>query len=170
MSQSGKSYGGAIPRGLYVALCSATLLFVMEAQAQAQAQAQSALTHHVRQEVIRGQAQFLSPLPATQSLRLDIVLPLRDQAGLDRFLQELGDPSSPSYRHFLTASEFTAQFGPSEEDYDALTRYATSNGFQVVGGSRDGMDLQIEGPVATIEKAFHVSMNVYQHPTEDRAF
>ena len=166
MSQSGKSYGGAIPRGLYVALCSATLLFVMEAQAQAQ----SALTHHVRQEVIRGQAQFLSPLPATQSLRLDIVLPLRDQAGLDRFLQELGDPSSPSYRHFLTASEFTAQFGPSEEDYDALTRYATSNGLQVVGGSRDGMDLQVEGPVAAIQTAFHVSMGVYQHPTENRTF
>src|ERR1035437_119462 len=166
MIQSGKSCGGAIPRGLYVALCSATLLFVMEAQAQAQ----SALTHHVRQEVIRGQAQFLNPLPATQSLRLDIVLPLRDQAGLDRFLQQLYNPSSPSYRHFLTVSEFTAQFGPSEEDYDALTRYATSNGLQVVGGSRDGMDLQVEGPVAAIQTAFHVSMGVYQHPTENRTF
>ena len=83
MSQSGKFMAG-ISRGLSVALCSATLLFVMEAPAQAQ----SALTHHVRQEVISGQAQFLSPLPATQSLRLDIVLPLRDQAGLDQFLQD----------------------------------------------------------------------------------
>src|ERR1019366_10347993 len=84
---------------------------------------------------IRCEAQFLSRLPATQSLRLHIVLPLRDQAGLDKLLQEISDPSSPSYRHFLTVSEFTAQFGPSEEDYDALTGYATSNGFQVVGGS-----------------------------------
>ena len=166
MSQSGRSCGGAIPRGLYLALCSATLLFVIEAQAQAQ----TALTQHVPQVVISGQAQFLSPLPATQSLRLDIVLPLRDQAGLDNFLQELYDPSSPSYRHFLSVSEFTAQFGPSEEDYDALTRYVTSNGFQVVGGSRDGMDLQIEGPVAAIETAFNVSMSVYQHPTEMRTF
>src|ERR1035441_6960089 len=166
MSQSGKSYGEAVSRGLYVALCSTTLLFVMEAQAQAQ----SALTHHARQEVIRGEAQFLSRLPATQSLRLHIVLPLRDQAGLDKLLQEISDPSSPSYRHFLTVSEFTAQFGPSEEDYDALTGYATSNGFQVVGGSRDGRDLQVEGPVAAIEKAFNVSMNVYRHPTENRAF
>src|ERR1035437_11031595 len=155
MSQSGKSYQGAIPRRLSVALCSATLLFVMEAQVQAQ----SALTHHARQEVIRGEAQFLSRLPATQSLRLHIVLPLRDQAGLDKLLQEISDPSSPSYRHFLTVSEFTAQFGPSEEDYDALTRYATSSGFQVVGGSRDGMDLQIEGPLAAIETAFNVRMS-----------
>jgi len=149
-----------------VALCSATFLFVMEAQAQAQ----SARTHHVRQEVARGQAQFRRPLPAMQSLRLDIVLPLRDQAGLDKFLQDLNDPASPSYRQFLTVSEFTARFGPSEDDYDALARYVTSYGLDVVGGSRDGMDLQIEGPVAAIETAFNVRMSVYQHPTENRTF
>ena len=166
MSQSRKSCGGAIPRGLFVALCSATFLFVMEAPAQAQ----SARTHHVRQEVARGQVQFRRPLPATQSLRLDIVLPLRDQAGLDKFLQDLNDPASPSYRQFLTVSEFTARFGPSEDDYDALARYVTSYGLDVVGGSRDGMDLQIEGPVAAIETAFNVRMSVYQHPTENRTF
>jgi len=137
---------------------------------EGQAQAQSARTHHVRQEVARGQVQFRRPLPATQSLRLDIVLPLRDQAGLDKFLQDLNDPASPSYRQFLTVSEFTARFGPSEDDYDALARYVTSYGLDVVGGSRDGMDLQIEGPVAAIETAFNVRMSVYQHPTENRTF
>ena len=164
MGPSARGFGAAIPRGLYVAMCWVTFPFVIQAQVQ------SALTHHARQEVIRGQAQFLSRLPATQSLRLHMVLPLRNQAGLDKFLRDVSDPASPSYRHFLTVSEFTAQFGPSEEDYDAVTRYAVSNGFQVVGGSRDGMDLQVEGPVAAIEKAFNVSMNVYRHPTEDRAF
>jgi subtilase family serine protease len=158
MNRSGKSCG------FYLALLSASLVFVMEAQAQ------SALTSHVRQAVASGQAQFLSRLPATGTLRLDVVLPLRDQAGLDHFLQELTDPASRSYRHFLTVAEFTARFGPSVEDYEALTRYATSNGLQVVGGSRDGMDLQIEAPVVKIETAFHVKMGVYQHPTENRTF
>ena len=102
-SQSGKSYEVAILRGLYLALCSATLLLVMGAPAQAQ----SALTHHVRQAVISGQAQFLSPLPATQPLRLHIVLPLRNQAGLDKLLQDLYDPSIRSYRRFLTMSELS---------------------------------------------------------------
>ena len=135
-----------------------------------QAQAQSLLTRHVREVTLNGQAQFVGRLPATQSLRLDIVLPLRDQAGLENFLQELYDPSSPSYRHFLTVQEFTARFGPSQEDYDAVIRFAKANGFTVVGGSRDGMDVQLEGSVATIETAFHVTMGVYQHPTENRTF
>ena len=137
---------------------------------EAPALAQSTRTHHVRQAVARGQAKFLNLLPGAQSLRLDIVLPLRDPAGLDNFLQDLYNPASPSYRHFLTVSEFTARFGPSQEDYDAVIRYATSNGLQVVGGSRDGMDVQVEGSVAVIEKALHVSMGVYQHPTENRTF
>jgi len=40
----------------------------------------------------------------------------------------------------------------------------------VVGGSRDGMEVQVKGSVAAIEAAFHVTMGVYQHPTEGRAF
>jgi kumamolisin len=142
------------------------LLVVMGAQAQAQSMA----TRHVRQAVISGEAKFLNRLPETQTLHIDIVLPLRDQAGLDKFLQEVYDPSNPSYRHFLTVPEFTARFGPSQEDYDDVIHYATSNGFKVVGGSRDGMDVQLEGSVTSIEAAFNVSMGVYQHPTENRTF
>jgi len=166
MNQSGKSYGVAVLRGVYVLLCSAMLLFVMETQAQAQ----SMQTRHLRQAVISGEAKFLNRLPETQTLRLDVVLPLRDQAGLEKFLEEVYDPSSPSYRHFLTVPEFTARFGPTQEDYDAVVQYALSNGFKVVGGSRDGMDVRLEGSVTSIEAAFNVSMGVYQHPTENRTF
>jgi kumamolisin len=143
---------------------------MMEPPAQAQFLRGRAMTRHVRPAVTNGQARFLNPLPATQSLRIDIVLPLRDQAGLDEFLREVYDPANPSYRRFLTVSEFTTRFGPSREDYDAVVQYARSNGLTVIGGSRDGMDVQLEGPVASIESAFHVSMGVYQHPTENRTF
>jgi kumamolisin len=103
-------------------------------------------------------------------MQLDIVLPLSDQAGLDSFLSELYDPASPSYRQFLTVAEFTARFGPSQADYDAVVAFAKANGFTVVGGTRDGMEVQVKGPVSAIETAFHVNMRTYQHPTENRVF
>ena len=59
-------------------------------------------------------------------MRLVLALPLRNQAALDNFLKELYDPSSASYRQFLTVEEFTARFGPSQEDYDAVIRFAES--------------------------------------------
>ena len=132
--------------------------------------AQTLLTRHVRDAVRNGQAPAVGRLPGSQIMQLDIVLPLRDQAGLDAFLNEVNDPTSFSYRRFLTPAEFTARFGPTQEDYDAVVNFAKSNGLTVVGGSRDGMEVQAKGPVSAIESAFHVSMHTYQHPTESRVF
>src|ERR1017187_295118 len=166
MNHSAEGSGVAVLRRLQALPFAALLLLVTVAQAQAQ----SLMTHHVRREVVNGQAKFLNRLPETQTLRIDVVLPVRDQASLDKFLQEVYDPASPSYRKFLTVPEFTARFGPTQQDYEALLGYAKSYGFKVVGGSRDGMDLQLEGSVTSVELAFNVSMGVYQHPTEDRNF
>ncbi|MGA2611153.1 MAG: S53 family serine peptidase [Terriglobia bacterium] len=166
MSQSGKSYGVAVLRGVYVLLCSAMLLFVMETQAQAQ----SMPTRHMRQEVISGEARFLNRLPATQSLRLNIALPLRNESELDDLLQELYDPQSPSFHQFLSVQEFTERFGPTEEDYAAVIRFARQNGLTVTGTSPNRMVVDVTGSVADIERAFHVNMGVYQHPTEERPF
>ncbi len=166
MNYSENKNAAGILRALSVGICSVALFYMMPTPARAQ----SALTHHMRPAVVNGQAQYLNHMPAGEFLRLHLMLPVRNQAGLDKFLTDVHDPASPSYRHFLTVSEFTEQFGPTEEDYNALTRYAASNGLKIVGGSRDGMDLQVEGSVAVIEAALHVSMGIYQHPTENRAF
>jgi subtilase family serine protease len=124
----------------------------------------------MREAVLNGEAQSVGHLPATQSLRFDIVLALRHGPELEDFLQELYDPSSPSYRHFVTVQEFTERFGPSQEDYNAVIAFAKASGFTVVAASRDAMDVQLMASVANIEKAFHVTMRVYQHPTENRTF
>ena len=93
-------------------VCAAVLLlFTIPGQAQPQ----SLLTRHVRDEVANGRAQFVGQLPATQTLRFDIVLPLRDRAGLQAFVHEVQDPASPSYHQFLAPQEFTARFGPSQK-------------------------------------------------------
>ena len=132
--------------------------------------AQSVMTHHVREAVRGGQAPANGRLPNNQVLQLDLVLPLRDPAGLRAFLADVYNPSSPNYRQFLTPVEFTARFGPTQADYDTVVRFATTYGFEVVGGSRDGMEVQVKGTVANIEAAFHVNMRTYQHPTEARTF
>ncbi|MGB6385274.1 MAG: protease pro-enzyme activation domain-containing protein [Terriglobales bacterium] len=135
-----------------------------------QAQSQTLLTRHVREATVNGQALSTGRLPASQSMRFDVVLALRHQPELENFLQELYDPSSSEYRHYVTVPEFTERFGPSQEDYNAVISFAKANGFTVVGGSRDAFDVQLKGTVASVEKAFHVTLGVYQHPTENRTF
>jgi kumamolisin len=103
-------------------------------------------------------------------LRIDLMLALRHQPELENFIQELYDPTSSSYRHFVTVEEFTERFGPSQEDYDALIRFAQSNGFKLNGTSSNRMTLSATASVGNIERAFHITMGLYQHPTENRTF
>jgi kumamolisin len=135
-----------------------------------QAQSLPLMTRHVREAVVNGQAPLVGLLPATQSLLFDIALPLRDRPGLQGFIREQYDPASPHFHQFLTPQEVTARFGPSQADWDALVAFAKASGFEIIGGTRDGRDLQLSGTVANIEKAFHVTLGVYQDPTEDRTF
>jgi subtilase family serine protease len=125
------------------------------------AQAESVLTRHMRDEVRAGTAQPTAQLSGTQTLSLDLVLPLSDPAGLDSFLADIYNPGSPNFHHFLSVAEFTAKFGPTQADYDTVLAYAKANGLKVSGGSLDGMEVQVQGSVAAVEKAFHVKMQSY---------
>jgi subtilase family serine protease len=146
------------------------LTIVFLAHTLAQAQALPLLTRHVRDVVANGQAPLVGQLPATQTLHFDIVLPLRDRDGLQAFVKDVNDPVSSSYHQFLTPQEFTSRFGPSQEDWETLVAFAKASGFEVINGTREERDLRLTGTVANIEKAFHVTMGLYQDPTEDRTF
>jgi len=135
-----------------------------------QAQSLPASTHHMREVTLTGEAKPVGRLPSDQILSLDLVLKLRDPAGLESFLQSLYNPASPAYRKYLTVAQFTQSFGPTQQDYDAVVNLAKTNGLKVTGGSRDGMDVQVKGSVSAIENAFHVTLRTYQHPTENRTF
>ncbi len=109
-------------------------------------------------------------LAATNELRLAIGLASRDEQGLDNFLQELYDPASPNYHHFLTPAQFTERFSPNAQDYQTLIDYAETNGLNVTRQYSNRVVLDVKGSVANIEKVFHVTMRTYQHPNEPRTF
>ena len=109
-------------------------------------------------------------LPATNQMRLAIGVPLRDPAGLDDFLAQLYDPASPNYRKYLAPGEFTDRFGPTERDYEAVEQFARANGLTILETNASRLVLDVAGPAAAVEQAFHVTLHTYQHPTEARQF
>jgi len=136
----------------------------------AQSLAHSVSTNHVREATRTGEARLIGRMVTTQDMSLDLVLPLRDPAGLKSFLADIYNPASPNFRHFLTPAEFTARFGPTQADYDSVLAFAARNSLDITGGSRDGMEVQVKGTVFAIESAFHLTLHTYQHPTENRTF
>jgi Pro-kumamolisin, activation domain/Divergent InlB B-repeat domain len=112
----------------------------------------------------------ISAVPAATRLHLAIGLPLRNQEALNGLLQQIYDPASPNYHHYLTPEQFTENFGPSPDDYQRIIDFTRTNGLTVTSTYSNRMVLGVTGAVSDIEKAFHVTMRVYQHPTERRTF
>ena len=128
------------------------------------------LSGHVPSAVTDLHLQPIGTLPATNHLQLAIGLPLRDQVALTKLLQDLYDPSSPSFHHYLTPEQFTEMFGPTEADYQALIDFTRTHGLQVDRTYGNRVLLDVSGAVSDIEKTFHVALRIYQHPTEARRF
>ncbi len=105
-----------------------------------------------------------------ERLDLEIGLPLRNQAALARLLQQLYDPASTNYHRFLTPMEFAARFGPTADDYQAVIKFAQSQGLTVTSQHPNRTLVVVRGTVEEIEKTFHVNLVVFEHPAEARTF
>src|SRR5438552_7478534 len=126
------------------------------------------LTGHIPSATAR--LQPVGRMPGSSRLNLVIGLPLRNQEALITLLDQLYDPASPQYRHYLSPEQFAERFGPVKEDYEALIAFATAQGLVVTATHPNRTLLDVNGLVEEIERAFHVRMQVYQHPTEARTF
>ena len=115
-------------------------------------------------------ARTTGRLPASQQMSVAMTLQLRNEPQLQALLQDLYNPASPNYRKFLSVSEFTERFAPTQADYAAVENFATTHGLTVTHEATNRLVLQVSGPVTAVEQAFHVNMGVYQHPTENRSY
>ena len=134
------------------------------------AQPQTPVTHHTRDEVINKVSPLVGHLSATKNMRIVLVLQHRNQPDLDQFLKDLQDPASSSYHHYLTVDQFTAKYGPSVDDYEAVKTWAKENGLKIESTARNRQILAVSGSVQKIQSALHVNFGLYQHPTEARTF
>lgn len=128
-------------------------------------------------QFIRGQRHHLpsqlKPIEHySSSNRMDFVvgLPLRNHEALTHLLHDIYNPASPNYRKYLTPSQFAERFAPDESDYESLMNFAKSHGFTITGTHANRTLLDVSGSAAEVEKAFHVRLQVYQHPSEARTF
>jgi subtilase family serine protease len=152
---------------LFFAITLGLALFFLS-DASAQTVPRKFLHGHVPAAVAGLQAQGL--LAATNRLHLAIGLPLRNEAALDDLLNQLYDPASPNFRKYLTPEQFTEQFGPTESDYQKVIAFARANGLAVTGTYGNRVLLDVSATVDSIQKAFQVTLRVYQHPREPRTF
>ena len=93
-------------------------------------------------------------LPATQVLPLQIWFKPRDQEQLKALLAGQQDPGSPQYHQWLNPGEYARRFGVTQGEFDQVSNWLRSEGFQVTGGSPLDGYIKFSGSTLTISRAF----------------
>ncbi|MBK5274194.1 MAG: S8/S53 family peptidase [Desulfuromonadales bacterium] len=109
-----------------------------------------------RPEFDRGAA---SPSLPMERMILSLRIPAERQAGMEKFLVEQQDPSSPNYHVWLTPEEFGQQFGPDPADIATVTGWLTSHGFTVHESAKGGTWINFSGRAADVKRAFHTEIH-----------
>ncbi len=102
--------------------------------------------------------------PVADSLLMDHMLlqlqraPQTEQAA-DTLIDQLHDPNSTNYHHWLTAAAFGQQFGLAQQDLNKITAWLQSQGFTVNVTYPSGMLIDFSGTAAQIRTAFHTQID-----------
>lgn len=132
--------------------------------------ADKALRGHVPAAVKELGLRPVGRVPADTRLNLVIGLPIHDVQGLTTLIEQLYNPTSTNFHRYLNPEQFTQRYGPTEQEYQAVIRFASTNELEVRKTYSDRIMLDVSAPVSAIEKAFHLTMLTYQHPSEARQF
>ena len=100
-------------------------------------------------------------LPATQILPLQIWFKPRDQEQLNGLLASQQDPRSPQYHQWLTPQQYASRFGVTQPEFDEMSNWLRSEGFQVTGGSPLDGNIKFSGSTLTISRAFGTSVSKF---------
>ena len=143
-------------------------LVVCAGRAPAQTVPRTVLAGHVPSVV--SHLQPLGRLDPSTRLTLCLDLALHHQPELTNLLDQLYDPASPRYHHYLTPDQFNAQFGPTAAEYQSVLDWAARNAFTITGRPSNRRLLEVSAPVPVIERALQVTLRTYAHPAEARDF
>ena len=81
------------------------------------------------------------------------------EAALNRYMDEVHNPASPNFHHWLTAEQFGALYGPASQDIQTITDWLTAQGFTVNQVYPSGMVIDFSGSVSQVRTSLHTEIH-----------
>ena len=81
------------------------------------------------------------------------------EQALTQFIDQLHNPASVNYHHWLTPQQFGAQFGPTDSDIQKVTSWLRSHGFTVGTVYPSGMVISFSGTAGQVRAAFRTEIH-----------
>ncbi|MDR3415377.1 MAG: S53 family peptidase [Nevskia sp.] len=84
--------------------------------------------------------------------------PAQEQS-LEQLIDQLHNPASPNYHHWLTASAFVQQFGAVPRDILAVSEWLAAHGFRVEQVYPGSLTIDFSGTAGQVREAFHTEIH-----------
>ena len=110
-----------------------------------------------------GSTHYGAP-PSGQVLDLDVVLAGQDQAGLSQAVDAVSTPGSPDYRHYLSAADYAAQYGPAPGEVAQVSAALRGEGLTVGTPASGSTLLPVSGTASVVSAALGTPLESVQAP------
>ena len=107
-------------------------------------------------------SRLMAHVAGSQPISLAVGLGLRNQADLTTYLQQVTQPQSSLYHHYLNANSFSTLYGPLPVSENIVAAYLRTQGFTVTKTYTHHMMIDVRGTVSQVEKTFQIHLNNYQ--------
>jgi Pro-kumamolisin, activation domain/IPT/TIG domain len=111
----------------------------------------------------------LGTAPPDTELHLDVALAGQDPAGLTAAVYAVSTPGSPEYRHYLTADQFAAEYGPAQAEVDQVSSTLRAEGLTVGTPEPGSVLLPVSGTAAVVSSALGTTLETVRPPGADQA-
>jgi hypothetical protein len=132
------------------------LAALLAAEGQAAAEPMAALVGQHRSESEEQLRGWLSAPTDLAIPQMEVIFAVRNREASEQLGRAQHDPSSPQYHKWLTPEDFAHNFGPTQDEVDAIVSWLQQEGFQVTKADRHV--IWFTGSVGMAEQAFGMRM------------
>ncbi len=98
--------------------------------------------------------------PLDKVIPLEVEFATRNKQEFDELMNQIADPHSTRYHHWLTPEEMHARFGESQSQFNEVLAWLQEQGFTITDKSygTNADYIRFKGTIGQIEKAFDVQL------------
>jgi subtilase family serine protease len=106
--------------------------------------------------------QAVRKVPATAAVSFNLMLTMKDAAGAQALVRTVSDPASPSFRHYVTRSQWISRYAPAQAEVSKASAWLRQQGFKVGAVPKDRLFVPASGSAALVEKTFATTLSYYK--------
>jgi subtilase family serine protease len=101
------------------------------------------------------------PAQSSQQANITVHLKIHDEVALDKAVEGLYKPGSPTYHQWLTKGDL-AKYGSSANEIDSVKKELEAHGLSIVSVDANSLSIRARGTIGNLQEAFQTQIHEFE--------